>query len=80
MHGEFRSLRFNPKAGARGRAAANRSHKGERHDMNGQIEKQNGNQKSHAENRACAPRDWERSEWFRRWLELIRAKKPQAAG
>ena len=23
-------------------------------------------------------RDWERSEWFRQWMELIRPKRPQA--
>ena len=42
--------------------------------------KQNKNQKVQPQNRVTAPRDWERSEWFRRWLELIRAKKPQGAG
>jgi hypothetical protein len=42
--------------------------------------KQNGNQKAQEINRPNALRDWERSEWFRRWLELIRAKKPQEAG
>jgi hypothetical protein len=41
--------------------------------------KETNSQKALRENRACASRDWERSEWFRRWLELIRARKPQGA-
>ena len=49
-------------------------------DMDFQDTRENGNQQSHEKKPACAPRDWERSEWFRRWLELIRGKKPQGAG
>ena len=47
--------------------------------MNGQDEKQDQSKKGREGNGTCTPRDWERSEWFRRWLELIRAKTPQAA-
>jgi hypothetical protein len=47
--------------------------------MNGQDEKQNRVGKGSERDGKCAPRDWENSAWFRRWLELIRPKTPQAA-
>jgi hypothetical protein len=45
--------------------------------MERKDEQQSGERTVIQENHACAQRDWERSEWFRRWLELIRGRKPQ---
>ena len=47
--------------------------------MNNQDEKQNRIEKEPERNGRGTPRDWERSEWFRRWLELIRPQVRQAA-
>ncbi len=79
MHGVLCDGSLPVAAITHGNPAANGNSDLKEEKMNGQDEKQNQSEKGHEGNRTCTPRDWERSEWFRRWLELIRPKTPQAA-
>ena len=50
------------------------SHQGE--FMEHKVE-QEASRSRNEQTKSAVPRDWEKSDWFRRWLELIRGRKTQ---